>query len=49
MADVYDMSDEDYDKLEQNALVSWRFSYPKFAAEADADDASPDHETTNML
>jgi hypothetical protein len=37
---VYDMSDEEYDRLEQNALVRWRVSYPKTATEADNEAAA---------
>lgn len=37
---VYDMSDEEYDRLEQNALVHWRAAYPKTAKEADNESAA---------
>jgi hypothetical protein len=37
---VYDMSDEEYDRLEQNALVRWRVAYPKTATEADNEAAA---------
>ena len=46
---VYDMSDADYERLEERALLAWRISYVKFAEEADRDDADPECLTTNHL
>lgn len=46
---VYDMSNADYEQLENAALAAWRSAYCKWADEADKDDADTEHMTTNTL
>lgn len=35
---VYDMPDDDYERLESAAQTAWRMSYPKFAVDADGEE-----------